>query len=68
MNPEEWRTAQAHIREIIDIELKHRDRALENQAREYERRLEILNHENQRILAAGTLVQSHQFVPLLLGQ
>lgn len=53
MDAAEWKIADDHIREIIQIELRHRDIALKNQAREYERRLQILNNENARILAAG---------------
>jgi hypothetical protein len=50
-----WELRDIHIREVLAIELRHRDRALEVQAREYERRLNTLNHENERILAAAAL-------------
>jgi hypothetical protein len=43
----------AHLREVLYLELHARDLALQIQAKEYERRLESLNHENARILAAG---------------
>ena len=50
--PSDWEIADRHIREVLAIELAARDKALQNQAVEYERRLEILNHENARVAAA----------------
>lgn len=38
--------------ELFNEKIKSRDKDLLKQAREYERRLESLNHENARILAA----------------
>ena len=42
----------AHIREVFGLQTKLTERALELQAKEYERRMENLNNENGRILAA----------------
>jgi hypothetical protein len=55
-----WELRDIHIREVLAIELRHRDRALEVQAREYERRLNTLNHENERILQAAALAVSNE--------
>lgn len=43
---QEWTTAQ--LKELIDVQLALRDKALELQAAEYQRRLEVLNHANER--------------------
>jgi len=51
--PTPWEVADLHIREVLAIELKSRDKSLELQAAEYERRLEGLNHEAARISAAA---------------
>jgi len=48
------------LKESIHVEFAYRDKALQMQATEYERRLEILNHENQRILDAGALAVSNE--------
>jgi hypothetical protein len=55
MNRAEWELSDIHIREVLAIELRHRDLALEKQASEYERRLEILNGEAVRIASAAAL-------------
>jgi hypothetical protein len=53
-NPSAWQIADLHIREVLGLELKARDAALQLQALEYERRLQTLNHENARILEAAS--------------
>jgi hypothetical protein len=39
-----------HLREMMDLRFDAISKALELQAREYERRLGVLNHENERIV------------------
>ena len=56
------------LEKLIDYKFESHRRALELQAREYERRLESLNHENARISKSNELYIGREVLDRVCGQ
>lgn len=61
----EWTVAT--LKEHYDTLLARKDEALRLQAREYERRLDALNHEHARIAAAQTTYVSYSVLAAVVS-